>query len=216
MDNKDSRKEHYPFPEHMEYIEEMVTEARKKTELIDKELDRTPREFKEPDPYVPRYNPPGFLKPAKQNNPVNVVYTLEKQKADIEAGISKRVEYEIGALGLDDATANQLREATFHKMNPNAFEGKSDKEMDGLRQAPKDMNYSQDYMRQLQTNFKAKEAGEKSTPGTPETDVKKEGKMFSMSARFTQSLSYTKVQEQQKLPEPSKSPDKGKETPGKE
>ncbi len=215
MDNQDSRKEHYPFPEHMEYIEEMVTEARKKTELIDKELDRTPREFKEPDPYVPRYNPPGFLKPAKQSHPVNVVYNLEKQKADIETGINKRVEYEIGALGLDDATANQLREATFHKMNPNAFEGKSDKEMDGLRQAPKDMNYSQDYMRQLRTNFRAKETEEKSTLAAPQATEQKEERTFSMSARFTQSLSYTKVQEQ-KSTEPSKSPDKGKGTPGKE
>lgn len=215
MDNQDSRKEHYPFPEHMEYIEEMVTEARKKTELIDKELDRTPREFKEPDPYVPRYNPPGFLKPAKQSNPVNVVYNLEKQKADIETGINKRVEHEIGMLGLDDATANQLREATFHKMNPKVFEGKSDKEMDGLRQAPKDMNYSQDYMRQLRTNFRAKEAEEKSTPATPQAAEKKEEKTFSMSARFTQSLSYTKVQEQ-KSTEPSKLPGKGKGTPGKE
>ncbi|MCF0075240.1 hypothetical protein LZD49_32455 [Dyadobacter sp. CY261] len=215
MDSKDSRKEHYPFPEHMEYIEEMVTEARKKTELIDKELDRTPREFKEPDPYVPRYNPPGFLKPAKQNNPVNVVYNLEKQKADIESGLNKRIEREIDAIGLDEATANQLREATFHKMNPNAFEGKSDKEMDGLRQTPKDMNYSQDYMRQLTTNFRAKENEEKATPAAPEETVRKEEKTFSMSARFTQSLSYAKAQEQ-KSPEPGKLPDKGNSTPSKE
>lgn len=214
MDSKDSRKEHYPFPEHLEYIEQMVTEARKKTELIDKQLDRTPREFKEPDPYVPRYNPPGFLKPATQSNPVNVVYTLEKQKAEIETGINVRVEREIEALSLDDETAKQVREATFHKMNPNAFEGKSDKEMEGLRKAPKDMNYSQDYMRQLRTNFSAKEAEEKSTPAVAFADSKEE-RMFSMSTQFTQSLSYTKVQEQ-KSSEPGKLPDKGKGTPGKE
>lgn len=215
MDSKDSRKEHYPFPEHLEYIEEMVTEARKKTELIDKQLDRTPREFKEPDPYVPRYNPPGFLKPAKQSNPVNVVYNLEKQKADIETGVNVRVEREIEALSLDDETAKKVREATFHKMNPNAFEGKSDKEMEGLRKAPKDMNYSQDYMRQLRTNFKAKEAEEKSTSASTSVADKKEEKTLSMSARFTQSLGYTKVQEQ-KSPGPGKSPGKGKGTPGKE
>ena len=213
MGENSDRREHHPFPEHMEYIEEMVTEARKKTELIDKQLDRTPREFKEPDPYVPRYNPPGFLKPAKQNNPVNVVYNLEKQKADIEIGLNARIEREIGALDLDEATANQLREATFHRMNPNAFEGKSDREMEGLQKAPKDMNYSQDYMRQLQTNFRAKGAGEKSTPQAPQAAIKKEEKVFSMSARFTQSLSYTKVQESSA---PGKLPDKGKGTPGKE
>lgn len=211
----DSRKEEHPFPEHLEYIEQMVTEARKKTELIDKQLDRTPREIKEPDPYVPRYNPPGFLKPAKQNNPVNVVYNLEKQKAEIETGINVRVEREIEALSLDDDTAKQVREATFHKMNPNAFEGKSDKEMEGLRKAPKDMNYSQDYMRQLRTNFRAKEAEEKSTPAVPVADNSKEEKTFSMSTRFTQGLSYTKVQEQQS-PEPGKLPDKERGTPEKE
>lgn len=215
MENKDDkRKEHHPFPENLEYVEELVNEARKKTEMIDKQLDTTPREFKKPDRYVPRYNPPGFLKTAKQTNPVNVVYDLEKQKSEIEAGINVRVEREIDALSLDDETAKQLREATFHRMNPNAFEGKSDKEMERLQKASKDMNYSQDYMLQRRTNFKAKESAEKSSPPIQETDVKKDEKPFSMSARFTQSLSYTKVQEQ-KSPEPGKSPDKGK-TPGKE
>lgn len=214
MDNNDDdRKERFPFPEHLEHMEEMVTEARKRTELIDKQLDRTPRQFKEPDPYVPRYNPPGFLKPAKQHNPVNVIYNLEKEKANIERLVDVRIEREIIALDLDEETAAQLREATFHKMNPNTFEGKSDREMEWLRKAPKDMNYSQDYMRQLRTNFRAEQKNKKQAPVTPEVPTKQENKTFSMSARFTQGLSYTKAQE---TPITTPSPDKQKNTPGKE
>ncbi|MDR6193352.1 hypothetical protein [Siphonobacter sp. SORGH_AS_0500] len=202
----------YAFPEWLEYIEEMVNEARKKMELLDKQLDRTPRERDTPQAYVPRYNPPGFLKPSKPTNPAYVVYDLEKKKETIEANVNEWVERQIKELNLDDETAKQLRQATLHTLYPNPFEEKSKLEMKGLLKAKKDINYSQYYMLKLKQDVQQEE---KEKLSLIRKEALKEKKPFSISARFTQSLSYTKVQESI-LPEiPSKN-GKGKDLPIKQ
>lgn len=210
-------KEEYPFPEGYEYIGDIVSEARTKIEYIDKQLDRTPRTFEKPKPFVPRYNPPGFLQPARPTNPMNVIYDLEQQKTAIERQVNWRVERTIEAHRLDEQTAGQLREATFNRLHPNPFDGKSELEMKWIRKQEKDINYSQEYMRWYLSKARAEKAEKVATKTEPEPAVEKEQpakptQPFSISARFTQSLSYTKVQTG-KSPE---TPGKDKDTPGKE
>ncbi|PMD95706.1 hypothetical protein BWI97_13990 [Siphonobacter sp. BAB-5405] len=211
MDNPEDPSKEHAFPAGFEFIEEMAKEAREKIKVLDKQLDRTPREMDTPQSPVPRYNPPGFLKPVKPINPAHVVYDLEKKKETIEADVNKRVEHLIEKFDLDDETAKQLRQATLHTLHPNPFEGKSKKEMEMLSKVKKDINYSQDYMIQRKRNFQQEE---KEKPSFIREEASKEKKPFSISLRFTQSLSYTKVQESN-LPGIRPNNSKGKDLPGK-
>ncbi|MCF0061320.1 hypothetical protein MUK70_18955 [Dyadobacter chenwenxiniae] len=167
METNNEKSKEVKFPEGYEYFAENARFTASQLRQIDREIKDLPVEDLKQSTYRLRFAPPGLGREIKKWQTGRDRKLLETQKEEIEKEAMAKLEKDMEKWGIDPETADRIRTATIDTHNPNIFREMNDKEFAASRQAQKDLNHSQNYMRTLlEKNRETAETGNKKT--TPE------------------------------------------------
>ena len=217
------------FPEGYDYINEIIAPSLQRSDEINRQLAEYSKASQAPaKPYTLELRPPGTV----GNRPsTNWAYRMEKlteEKSQVEANMTRQVDWQMQMTSADEATKAQVREAMDRRLYPNPYEGMSEKEAHKAGKQPKDPEQSQDWMRDRLVRFRNPSSKEKEENPLDDSqkimlgqmesvrkkeagEKPKESSTMSMSARFSQGLSYSQASATENPGTPS--PKKGKEDP---
>ncbi|MFN8345083.1 MAG: hypothetical protein U0X91_08770 [Spirosomataceae bacterium] len=184
-DDKDKKKEP-TFPEGYEYFEGLIKSGLSRRQEIDKQLAALAKDSSTPNRYTPAYRPPGFVTGRPSANKDFYIGRLEVEKLQIDTTIHTRIEREMQAIGTDPETARQIRQTLTDKLYPNPFEGKGQKELERLGKMEKDVNSSQDFMRNLIKNYREGTPKDPKSPQDIKREAEKTEKELNNSQEFMQ------------------------------
>lgn len=221
------------FPEGYDYINEIIAPSLQRSDEINRQLAEYSKASNTPaKPYKLELRPPGTVDNGSSINWAYRMDQLNEEKALLSANVNRQVDWQIQMTSADPKTAGLALEAVDRRIYPNPYEGMSEKEAQKEGKQPKNLEQSQDWMRDRLVRFRnpvSKEKGENPLDGsqkimlgqmdmvhTKEAEEKpKESSTMAMSVRFSQRLSYSQASltgNQGITP----SPKKGKEDPSPE
>lgn len=198
------------FPNGYDYLNEQLAPALQRWDEINRQLAEYAKASEIPaKPYKYELRPPGTV----GNRPsINWEYQKEKlngEKAQLGTNVTQRVDWQLQMTGADEKTIALVHEAVDRRIYPNAYEGMSVKEVQIAKKQPKELEQSQDWMRDRLVRFRnptSKEKEQNPLDASQQIMQKQmqrvkmkeaEGKLketptMSISSRFSQGLSYSK------------------------
>ncbi|AYQ30964.1 hypothetical protein [Runella sp. SP2] len=185
-DNDDQGKKKEPtFPEGYEYLDDLIKGKLNRRAEIDKQLQAASKDASKPNHHTLKYSPPGFTT-GPSGNKERQMEQWKAEKTQIEADINESVELQMSVLETDPETAAQIRQTLMDKMYPNPFEGKGEKELQRVGKVEKDVNSSQDFMRNLIKNYREGAPKDPKSPQEIKREAEKSEKEFNNSQGFMQ------------------------------
>lgn len=188
-ENDKEQPEEIEYPEHQEYIRDIVTPYREKIWQLNDQIDKLDqKQAQEPHKHTMTFNPPGYLRsrvPPAYNRDI-----LVGQREDIQQQLDKRVGVEIKELEPDEKAA--VREAVRNDVDRNPFAGKSKEELDKIKEERKDLSLSQNYNMMQLKNYRD-QASKKDDHAKVAPIPKEPSAPPAASERFNGSLTYTQA-----------------------